>query len=97
MTSAFLSFTLPLASIKFCYFNTAAYCGIFQKQVEQMKLKTEDKDEMITKLTLESEAFQMELENYVAKTNVSLIKFIATLKNKAPAGRARVYSTNTLL
>ena len=97
MTSAFLSFTLPLASIKFFYFNTSAYCGNFQKQVEQMKLKTEDKDEIITKLTLESEAYQMELENYVAKTNVSLLTPSTPFQNMAPAGRVRVYNTYTLL
>ena len=78
-----MSSTLPLACIKFCYFDSSAYCCIFQKQVEQMKLKTEDKDEMITKLTLESEAYQMELENYVAKTNVSLLTPSAPFPNMA--------------
>ena len=39
--------------------------------MDDFKLKLEDKEEMVTKLQLESDAYQKDLENYIAKTNVS--------------------------
>ena len=43
--------------------------------MEELKLKGEDKEEIVTRLTLESEAYQKDLENYIAKTNVSLVVY----------------------
>lgn len=47
----------------------ASECTL-KSTVEQLKLTLADKEEMIEKLGHESQTYQRDLENYIAKTNV---------------------------
>lgn len=43
-----------------------------KSKVEQLKFELSDKEDMIDKLTRESQTYQLDLETYIAKSNVSI-------------------------
>ena len=49
----------------------ASECGL-KSTVGQLQRQCVDREETITKLTLESQSYQRELENYIAKTEVGV-------------------------
>lgn len=54
-----------------CNFLEESECSL-KSLVEKLKLTLKDKDETIEKQELECHTYQRDLENYVAKTNVSV-------------------------
>ena len=66
---------------------------VLNSTIEQLKHRCQDKQDEVDKLNMENQTYQRDLENYIAKTNVS---FINPMKNYFVSANSLILDFNQI-